>query len=78
MDKELELKRLHQGVRAIEMIDYHEGQYDGFVWNYQYEFQERPDLVKHHKRMAECELRCVSRLKKVYTAMGFNKNYGKH
>ena len=78
MNTETELKRLHQGVKAIEMIEYHEEQLKEFTHDYIFRVVQNLYLVNHYKHMAQCEQRCIERLKKVYLRMGLSKNYGKH
>jgi len=78
MNTETELKRLQQGVKAIEMIEYHEDQLGEFEYDYKVRVVKNLYLVNHYKHMAQCEQRCIERLKKVYLRMGLSKNYGKH
>ncbi len=78
MNTEQELKKHHQAIKALEMIQYHERQLIEFEYDYGFRFNQLPNIKRRCKHMAECEQRCIDRIEKVYNAMGLNKSYGKH
>ncbi len=71
MNTEQELKKHHQAIKALEMIQYHEGQLLELNFDIVMNQGEIGFDFRNCKQAIECEQRCIDRLGKVYKAMGY-------